>query len=122
MSDFKDMLGIPRANPNTTGGGGGGGPGKTKKASSKKETKPKGMSREVADSSGNQLMGPIRTRQEDDDERVGGGDAEKNAVADKMTSLVPTHAGLKMKRKVSARKVSWSWQAFRNSARTDGLM
>ena len=121
MSDFKDMLGIPRANPNTTGGGGGGGPGKTKKASSKKETKPKGMSREVWQIvRGNQSNGPNSNGPGGGG--GGGGDAEKNAVADKMTSLVPTHAGLKMKRKVSARKVSWSWQPFRNSARTDGLM
>ena len=95
MSDFKDMLGIPRANPNNTGGGGG--PGKTKKASSKKETKPKGMSREVWQIvRGNQSNGPNSNAPGGG----GGGDAEKNAVADKMTSLVPTHAGLKMKRKV----------------------
>ena len=40
---------------------------------------------------------------------------------DALASVVPTHAGLKDKRKVSARKVAWSWQPFKNSARTDNL-
>ena len=45
-----------------------------------------------------------------------------NQQTDALASVVPTHAGLKDKRKVSARKVSWSWQPFKNSARTDNLM
>ena len=116
MSDFKDMLGIPRENPNANASGLG-----TKK--SKKEVKPKGMSREVWQIvRGNQSshsqggMQGLHTQGGGEDKANGGG------MVDALVPLVPTHAGLKTKRKVSARKVSWSWQPFRNSARTDGLM
>jgi len=44
------------------------------------------------------------------------------AGQDALAPVVPTHAGLKDKRKVSTRKVAWSWQPFKNSARTDTLM
>lgn len=116
MSDFKDMLGIPRENPNANASGLG-----TKK--SKKEVKPKGMSREVWQIvRGNQSshsqggMQGLHSQGGGEDKANGGG------MVDALVPLVPTHAGLKTKRKVSARKVSWSWQPFRNSARTDGLM
>ena len=116
MSDFKDMLGIPRENPNANASGLG-----TKK--SKKEVKPKGMSREVWQIvRGNQSshsqggMQGLHAQGGGEDKANGGG------MVDALVPLVPTHAGLKTKRKVSARKVSWSWQPFRNSARTDGLM
>ena len=110
------MLGIPRENPNANASGLG-----TKK--SKKEVKPKGMSREVWQIvRGNQSshsqggMQGLHTQGGGEDKANGGG------MVDALVPLVPTHAGLKTKRKVSARKVSWSWQPFRNSARTDGLM
>ena len=46
----------------------------------------------------------------------------KGQSGDALAPVVPTHAGLKDKRKVSARKVAWSWQPFKNSARGDQLM
>lgn len=46
----------------------------------------------------------------------------KGMQQDAFAPVVPTHAGLKDKRKVSARKVAWSWQPFKNSARTDNLL
>ena len=46
----------------------------------------------------------------------------KGQSSDALAPVVPTHAGLKDKRKVSARKVAWSWQPFKNSARGDQLM
>jgi len=76
--------------------GGGGG---AKKQKTTAEKKPEGMSREVWQIS--------RDRQ-----------SQQEALA----PVVPTHAGLKDKRKVSARKVAWSWQPFKNSARVDDLM
>ena len=42
--------------------------------------------------------------------------------SDTLAPVVPTHAGLKDKRKVSTRKIAWSWQPFKNSARSDKLM
>jgi len=126
MSDFKDMLGIPRENPNA---------GLAKKASSlqKKEVKPKGMSREVWQIvRGNQqqaMKSGIMANAVNGGGGGGGGSGDHAMMmmmgekgVDALASLVPSHAGLKTKRKVSARKVSWSWQPFRNSARTDGLM
>ncbi len=42
---------------------------------------------------------------------------------DVLAPVVPTHAGLKDKRKViTSRKIAWSWQPFKNSARSDTLM
>ena len=46
----------------------------------------------------------------------------KGMQGDALAPVVPTHAGLKDKRKVQARKVAWSWQPFKNSARSDNLM
>eukprot|EP00740_Mantoniella_antarctica_P016596 CAMPEP_0181373774 /NCGR_PEP_ID=MMETSP1106-20121128/15592_1 /TAXON_ID=81844 /ORGANISM="Mantoniella antarctica, Strain SL-175" /LENGTH=176 /DNA_ID=CAMNT_0023491563 /DNA_START=271 /DNA_END=797 /DNA_ORIENTATION=- len=46
----------------------------------------------------------------------------KGMAQDALAPVVPTHAGLKGKRKVTARKVAWSWQPFKNSARADTLM
>ena len=46
----------------------------------------------------------------------------KGMKQDALAPVVPTHAGLKDKRKVSTRKVAWSWQPFKNSARSDSLM
>ena len=41
---------------------------------------------------------------------------------DALAPLVPSlGAGLKDKRKVQARNVAWSWQPFKNSARSDDL-
>lgn len=75
-------------------GGGGPAPKKAKEAAAKK---PEGMSREVWQIS-------------------------QGMAQDALAPVVPMHAGLKDKRKVTARKVAWSWQPFKNSARSDNLM
>lgn len=115
MADFKDMLGIPRSAQTTM---------QTQALHiQKKESarRPKGMSREVwqivrsqTNENGLQDLNQVNMNSN------GTGITNNNAI-DKLASVVPTHAGLKTKRKVSARKVSWSWQPFKNSARTDGL-
>lgn len=96
MADAKDILGIPR--------GGGGSGARTKKSRAAAPKPPKGVSREVWQITQNQSS-------------LVDGDAR--------APIMPTAlalAGLKEKRKITARTVTWQWQPFRNSARTDQLM
>lgn len=97
MGDAKDILGIPRSV------GAGALAGKPKKrANAGAEKPPKGISREVW-----QITRGTS---------VHDGDAR----APVMPTAVTLH-GLKDKRKITARTVTWQWQPFRNSARTDSL-
>ena len=95
MSDAKDILGIPRG-----GASGGTKPRRGRAATAKP---PKGVHREVW-----QIT--------QDQNPLGDGDARAAVVP----TAISLH-GLKDKRKITARTVTWQWQPFRNSARTDQL-
>ena len=95
MADAKDILGIPR----------GGASAPKSRAKAKPSLKPpKGVHREVWQ---------ITRGREGDDER----DDARAAIVPSALSL----HGMKDKRKITARTVTWQWQPFRNSARTDQL-
>lgn len=95
MSDAKDILGIPRGGTASTKG---------KKPREPAAKPPKGVSREVW-----QIT-------QDRQSALDGNDA----LAAIAPSAIALH-GLKDKRKITARTVTWQWMPFRNSARSDGL-
>jgi len=96
MADARDIMGVARIEREDE---------ETRKAKKPHKTRvsaPKGVSREVW-----QITGGGETR-----------------AGDARVALAPTAIalhGLKDKRKITARTVTWSWVPFRNSARADGL-